>query len=99
MNKPLSEEWKEKIGKIVHMIYMDEDLIGGAKEISHLLSEVKREGESQGMINAYKDFMRILIENKKKFPKGKKFELVADVRDVEKTLRELSELPNNKTER
>jgi hypothetical protein len=77
---------KEKIYQIV----IDGNLTTD-KRVEKLLYKIK-EAREEGAIDAYHIFLKTIKEAKQKFPYTKEFEIVADIRDVEKTLSKLAEL-------
>ena len=60
------------------------------------LSEVIQRSVEAGAKEAYKIFLETIRDSKQKFPGRKEFELVVDVRDVEKSIKHLVDLQSLK---
>lgn len=61
-------------------VYADKD------ELKAFIVSKLFEAEKRGKIEAYKLFLEIIKNIKQKFPNSKEFEIVVDVRDIEKSI-------------
>lgn len=61
------------------------------KFIHQAILSAEENGRKKGALKAYEVFIKSIKEAREKFPNRKNFELVVDVRDIEKTLKFLSQ--------
>lgn len=63
---------------------------------SFLQSQIDKsyqKGREDGAIEAYSIFLNVIKDAKKHFPNSKDFEIVSNVKDIEKSLKQLSQRP------
>jgi hypothetical protein len=97
--EPMEQEWRKELTEAYETAASFDDasdvecLIRRALNLIH---KVRQEARGEGCIQAYKLFLEEIRNAKAKFPSRNEFELVVDVRDVEKSIKHLVDLQSLK---
>ena len=98
MNKPTEsmEQWNFEYKALREIVKIMGKHDATDADILSVIQKFRQEAVEEGCIQAYKLFLEEIRNAKAKFPSKNEFELVVDVRDVEKSIKHLVDLQSLK---